>query len=38
MAPAQPLRGVVTSKLKQRRRLTEHEVPFIKNMRTARTR
>jgi 5-methyltetrahydropteroyltriglutamate--homocysteine methyltransferase len=30
MAPAQPLRGVVTSKLKQKRRLTEHEVPFIK--------
>jgi 5-methyltetrahydropteroyltriglutamate--homocysteine methyltransferase len=30
MAPAQPLRGIVTSKLKQHRRLTEHEVPFIK--------
>src|SRR5471030_155213 len=29
-APVQPLRGVVTSKLKQQRRLTEHEVPFLK--------
>jgi 5-methyltetrahydropteroyltriglutamate--homocysteine methyltransferase len=29
-APVQPLRGVVTSKLKQKRRLTEHEVPFLK--------
>ena len=30
VAPAQPLRGIVTSKLKQKRRLTEHEVPFVK--------
>ncbi len=30
VAPAQPLRGIVTSKLKQKRRLTEHEVPFLK--------
>ena len=29
-APSQPLRGIVTSKLKQKRRLTEHEVPFLK--------
>jgi 5-methyltetrahydropteroyltriglutamate--homocysteine methyltransferase len=29
-APAsQPLRGIVTSKLKQKRGLTEHEVPFL---------
>jgi 5-methyltetrahydropteroyltriglutamate--homocysteine methyltransferase len=27
---AQPLRGIVTSKLKQKRGLTEHEVPFLK--------
>jgi 5-methyltetrahydropteroyltriglutamate--homocysteine methyltransferase len=26
---SQPLRGIVTSKLKQKRRLTEHEVPFL---------
>jgi 5-methyltetrahydropteroyltriglutamate--homocysteine methyltransferase len=30
VAPSQPLRGVVTSKLKQNRGLTEHEVPFLK--------
>jgi 5-methyltetrahydropteroyltriglutamate--homocysteine methyltransferase len=30
VAPAQPLRGIVTSKLKQHRKLTEHEVPFVK--------
>jgi 5-methyltetrahydropteroyltriglutamate--homocysteine methyltransferase len=27
---AQPLRGIVTGKLKQKRGLTEHEVPFLK--------
>jgi 5-methyltetrahydropteroyltriglutamate--homocysteine methyltransferase len=31
VAPSQPLRGIVTSKLKQKRGLTEHEVPFLKN-------
>ena len=30
MPAAQPLRGIVTGKLKQKRGLTEHEVPFLK--------
>lgn len=30
IAPSQPLRGIVTSKLVQKRRLTAHEVPFLK--------
>jgi 5-methyltetrahydropteroyltriglutamate--homocysteine methyltransferase len=30
IAPSQPIRGIVTSKLKQKRRLTAHEVPFMK--------
>ncbi len=29
-AASQPLRGIVTSKLTQKRRLTAHEVPFLK--------
>jgi 5-methyltetrahydropteroyltriglutamate--homocysteine methyltransferase len=31
VAAAQPLRGIVTGKLKQKRGLTEHEVPFLKS-------
>jgi 5-methyltetrahydropteroyltriglutamate--homocysteine methyltransferase len=30
VAPSQPIRGIVTSKLKQKRDLTAHEVPFLK--------
>ena len=30
VAPSQPIRGIVTQKLKQHRRLTWHEVPFLK--------
>src|SRR5580700_3319143 len=30
VAPSQPIRGIVTSKLKQKRRLTAHEVPYVK--------
>ena len=30
VAASQPLRGIVTSKLVQKRRLTEHEVPYLK--------
>src|SRR5580658_3772256 len=30
VAASQPIRGIVTSKLKQKRGLTAHEVPFLK--------
>lgn len=30
VAPSQPIRGIVVSKLKQHRRLTAHEAPFMK--------